>query len=198
MRARRWAMGSLGAAAAVVIAAATAWACVSGPSLNLSTVNAKPGQEVQISGRDFNKVDPVAVRWNALDGPVLGTFETVAATGNAFGRSFDGRITVPADAKAGSYVLIATQTNPEGKMSQMPVRALLTVTPEGGAQPIVGAAPSQTDRQDRLVTSDDSIGGGTLALVALGVAGVGMFIAGMAALFAGRPTSAPEAVRTGS
>ncbi|MFN2504679.1 MAG: hypothetical protein ABR540_10735, partial [Acidimicrobiales bacterium] len=157
MRLRRWAMGSLGAAGAVVIASAAAWACVSGPSLNLSTVNAKPGQEVQLVGRDFRKVDPITVRWNALDGPALGVFEPVAATGNAFGQSFTGTITVPGDAKAGSYVLIATQTSPEGKLSQMPVRALLTVTPEGGAQPIVGAAPaSQANRQAGLVSSDDS------------------------------------------
>ncbi|MCA1676486.1 MAG: hypothetical protein LC799_31375, partial [Actinobacteria bacterium] len=151
-----------------------------------------------VVGRDLNKVDPVVVRWNALDGPVLGTFETVAATGNAFGRSFEGTITVPAEAKAGNFVVIATQTNAEGKVTQMPVRALLTVTPDGGAQPIVGAAPAQADRQASLVTSDDSISGASLALIALGVAGVGMFIAGMAALFAGRRATAPEAVRAGN
>ena len=39
---------------------------------------------------------------------------------------------------------------------------------------------------------------GTLALVALGVDGVGMFLAGMAALFAGRRSTAPEAAKAGS
>ena len=35
-----------------------------------------------------------------------------------------------------------------------------------------------------LVTTDNDISGATLALIGLGVAGVGMFVAGMAALFA--------------
>ena len=183
-----------------MLAAAAAWACVSGPSLNLSTINAKPGQEVTVTGTGFSKSDPVQVRWNALDGPVVGQFDTQASTGNASGRSFQGNITVPADAKAGNYVLIATQTGPDGKLSQMPVRALLTVTPEGAATPVVGAdlAPRAAERPTGLVTSDDAISGATLALIGLGVAGVGMFVAGMAALFAGRRGAAPQAVRARS
>src|SRR5947209_2380316 len=42
MRVRRWAIGGLSAAGAVLLAGAAAWACVSGPAINLSTVNAKP------------------------------------------------------------------------------------------------------------------------------------------------------------
>lgn len=45
--------------------------------------------------------------------------------------------------------------------------------------------------------SNESIGGGTLALIALGVGGIGMFLAGMAALFAGRRGAVPEAVTAG-
>jgi hypothetical protein len=80
------------------------------------------------------------------------------------------------------------------------VRALLTVTPDGGATPVVGApvATQQTGRAAGLVTSDNHISGATLALIGLGVAGVGMFVAGMAALFAGRRGRAPEAARVRS
>jgi len=49
-----------------------------------------------------------------------------------------------------------------------------------------------------MARSDNSISGGTLALIALGVGGVGMFLAGTAALFAGRRGSAPEAARVRS
>ena len=61
-----------------------------------------------------------------------------------------------------------------------------------------GASTDQTVRADSLARSDDSISTGTLALVALGVGGVGMFLAGMAALFAGRKSTAPEAAKARS
>ena len=194
MRVRRWAMGGLSAAGAVLLAGAAAWACVSGPAINLSTVNAKPGQDVTVTGTNFSKNDPVTVRWNALDGPVLATFAPPQSG------SVSGVITVPADAKAGNYVLILTQSSPDGKLSQQPIRALLTVTPDGAANPVVGASVAQRDtgRAAGLVTTDNSISGTTLALIGLGVAGVGMFVAGMAALFAGRRGRVPEVARARS
>ena len=194
MRVRRWAIGGLSAAGAVLLAGAAAWACVSGPAINLSTVNAKPGQEVTINGTNFSKPDPVQVRWNALDGPILATFAPPQSG------AVTGTITVPADAKAGNYVLILSQTSADGKLSQQPIRALLTVTPDGGATPVVGGAVAQPDtaRATGLVTDDNSISGTTLALIGLGVAGVGMFVAGMAALFAGHRGRAPEVARARS
>lgn len=194
MRVRRWAIGGLGAVGAVVVAGATAWACVSGPAVNLSTVNAKPGDTITVTGTNFSKPDPVTVRWNSLDGPIVGTF----APPNS--GAINGTVTVPADAKAGNYVLILTQSSADGKLSQMPVRALLSVTGANGANPVVGASisQSQSGRADGLVSTDNSVSGATLALVGLGVAGVGMFVAGMAALFAGRRSSAPEAAKVRS
>jgi hypothetical protein len=184
----------MGAVGAVLVAAATAWACVSGPAVNLSTVNAKPGQEIQITGTSFSKPDPVTVRWNALDGPVVAT---LPAPNN---QNIAGAFTVPADAKPGNYVLIITQSTADGKLTQMPVRALLTVVPANGANPVLGApvAPAQENRPVGLVRSDNSISGASLLLIGLGVAGVGMFVAGMAALFAGRRSAQPEAVRARS
>jgi hypothetical protein len=187
-------MGGLSGVGAVLVAGATAWACVSGPAVNLSTVNAKPGQEVTINGTNFSRPDPVTVRWNSLDGPVLATLDKPVSN------VVTGTFTVPADAKAGNYVVILSQTGADGKLSQLPVRALLTVTPENGASPVVGASVSQADsaRPAGLVSTDNDISGATLALIGLGVAGVGMFVAGMAALFAGRRGKAPEAVRARS
>ena len=195
MRMRRWAIGGLGAAGAVLVAGATAWACVSGPAVNLSTVNAKPGQEVTVNGTNFSKSDPVTVRWNALDGPVLATFD------RGPNNTVTGAFTVPQDAKAGNYVVVFSQSGADGKLSQLPIRALLTVTPDGGATPVVGASVAAQDasRPVGLVTTDNDISGATLALIGLGVAGVGMFVAGMAALFAGRRGArAPEAARARS
>jgi hypothetical protein len=187
-------MGGLGTVGAIVVAGATAWACVSGPAVNLSTINAKPGQQITVNGTNFTKADPVTVRWNSLDGPVLATLDKPASG------VVTGQFTVPADAKAGNYVVILSQSSADGKLSQLPVRALLTVTPENGAAPVVGASVAQTDtaRPVGLVTTDNDISGATLALIGLGVAGVGMFVAGMAALFAGRRGTAPAAAKARS
>ena len=79
---RRWAIGGLTAAAAGVFMAATAWACVSGPVVNLATINAKAGQEVGITGTGFQAANQVQVRWNALDGPVVATVPAPITGGN--------------------------------------------------------------------------------------------------------------------
>ena len=195
MNVRRWAIGGMGAIAAVMVASAAAWACVSGPSVTLNPANAKPGETVTASMRDFRKADPIQVRWNQLNGPVLATFES-----NGSGTPFTGELTVPADAKPGNYVLIFSQFAPDGKISQMPVRALITVTSANGANPVLGAAvsPTEANRPAGLVTNDESVSGATLLLAGLGVAGVAMFIAGMAALLAGRKAAAPAAARVRS
>lgn len=157
--------------------------------MNLSTINVKPGQEITLTGTGFSKADPGTVRCNSLDGPIVGTFAPPVD------RAVTGTVTVPADAKAGNYVLVVTQASADGKLSQMPVRALVTVTPPGGGQPVLGAAiaTGQTPRADRLTTTDNSVSGATLVLVTLGVAGVGMFLAGVAALYAGRRGTVPSA-----
>lgn len=192
MNVRKWLIGGLGVVAAAVVTTASAWACVSGPAVTFSTATIKPGETVTANLRDFRKADPVQVRWNDLSAPVLASFEN-----NGTGAPFSGTFTVPENAKPGNYVVIFSQSGPDGKASQAPVRTLLTVAGAGGANPVVGAPISPVDaaRPAGLVTEDTSVSAGTLALVALGVGGVGMFLAGVAALFAGRRPQAPEAAR---
>jgi len=193
---RRWAVGGVTTAAAGVFMAAAAWACVSGPVVNLSTINAKAGQEVGITGSGFQTGNQVQIRWNALDGPVLTTVPAPITGGN-----LDAKFTVPDGTKAGSYVVIIDQSKADGSRTLSPVRAVMNVTGDAGSNPVVGAPAASTDtaaRANGLARSDDSISTGTLALVALGVGGVGMFLAGMAALFAGRRSSAPEAAKARS
>ena len=192
---RRWALAGVGSAAAGVLMAAAAFACVSGPVVNLSTINAKAGQEVGITGTGFQAANNAVVRFNALDGAVLTTVNTVP------GGNLDAKFTVPDGTKAGSYVIIVTQSNAAGQMTNAPVRAVFNVVGDAGSNPVVGAPASSTDNSARatsLARTDNSVSGGTLALVALGVGGVGMFLAGMAALFAGRKGSSPEAAKARS
>jgi len=195
MRVRRLTIGGMGIVGAVLLASAAAWACVSGPAVSLSTINARPGQEVQLTGTNFRQPHPVTVRWNALDGPVL---STLAAPDSS--RNVSGSFIVPQGAAAGNYVVVATQSNDRGELTQMPIRAVLTVTPERAAQPVLGASLSEpaTERTAGLVTDNESISGWALFLVGLGVAGMGMFLAGLAALLASRRSAAPEAARVRS
>lgn len=202
MRTRRVLVGMSLGAAAVGLVASTAWACISGPTLNVSPAQAKPGQQVSLSGFSYNGELPIVVRFNALDGPVLGTFTPVEGR---FGdpESLAGTVTIPAGAKAGSYVLIATQSNPDGSLAQVPVRALVTVTATG-ALPVVGApvAPVEVGRPVGPALSHSSVHTGALVLVGLGAGGIAMFLAGAASLLAGRrgtaapaPAGAPAAAR---
>jgi len=186
----------VGTTAAGIFMAATAFACVSGPVVNLSTINAKAGQEVGITGTGFQAANAAQIKWNALDGPVLTTVPAPITGGN-----LAANFTVPPGTAPGSYVVIVSQTKADGSLSLSPIRAVMNVTGEAGTSPVVGAPSASTDtavRTDGLARSDDSISMGTLALVALGVGGVGMFLAGMAALFAGRRSSAPEAAKARS
>jgi hypothetical protein len=191
--ARRFAAGALASIAVLGIAASAAWACVSGPVVNLSTVAAKSGEEVTITGTGFRQADPVQVRWNALDGPI------VAELAKPENQTINANFTVPAGTAPGSYVVIVGQTK-NGKTSLSPIRAVLNVVGPSGQAPVLGADATSDagDRIPALVHSDNDVSNGTLALVALGVAGIGMFAAGVAALASSRRggvTAAPSRVK---
>jgi hypothetical protein len=191
---RRFAFGALAGAATLALAGSAAWACVSGPVVNLSTISAKAGEQVTLTGTGFRSPDPVQIRWNALDGPIIAEVakpssdQTVSAT-----------FTVPAGTAPGSYVVVVGQTK-NGRPTLSPIRAVLGVVGPTGTNPVLGAdATADTgDRLPALVQSDNDVSNGTLALVALGVAGIGMFAAGVAALATSRRggvTAAPVRVK---
>lgn len=168
------------AAIAVVVLAATAWACVPVASLQVSSQQASPGDELTVTGRFYNE-NPVKLRWDGLDGRVLATITP------GENRSIEGTIRVPRNAEPGNYTLVATQDAAEGATTWgVPSRALVSVVGEGGA-PVMGEVlgVDATERVPALVQSP-SVGTGEFALVALGVAGVGLFAAGAATVMTGR------------
>lgn len=198
----RWAGGATAAALAGVLAAtAAAWACIAGPLVTLNPSQVTPGQEITVNAISLSR-DRVVIRWNALDGPILATvdelgpdprFPTSATSGSIEGV----KVQVPADAKPGNYVLVVTQVDATGKMSQVPARALVTVT-GNGQSPILGA-PLGTQTAERPIglVEGESVTTATKVLIGLGVAGVAMFLAGVAAFLAGRrPAVGPAPVRT--
>lgn len=193
---RRWTAVGVGAAAGLVLAVGSvAWACIAGPTLNITPSQAKPGQEVTLSGFSYSGERPIVVRFNAIDGPVLGSFD--AAPGR-FGdpETLAGKVTIPADTKPGNYVLVAVQYAPDGSLAQVPVRALLTVTSVGGS-PLVGApaAPVEQGRSVGLVRSEASASIAALVFVGAGAAAVAGFVAWFLAVGPPRRQGAPQAVR---
>lgn len=195
MTRRRWLLGSAAAMAGVVVMAAAAWACVSGALVTLSTAQAKAGQEIGLKGVGFGKTDPITVRFGSLSGPVVATL--TPASSAPFGNGATGTFTVPDGTKPGDYVVIATQSSPDGKQSNAPIRVLLSVVGDGGTAPVLGAqrGVDTAARQPELTVATGSVSPGSLALMALGVAGVGLFLAGVATLAASRQGRGSQAVR---
>lgn len=200
---RRRAVAFLAIAAGVVLLqAAGGWACASLASVEATPGVVRPGQEVAWKGTFFIKDEPVVLRWNALDGPVLSTATPPSADNGLHGnwRFVDGTFTVPADAKAGSYVVVASQNAVKGSSTWgVPARGLVQVsdgTPVLGQAVGTPAPPRPVD----LVTSE-SLSGGDFLVAAMGAGGVALLLAGLAlVLTAGRRGDAPQpqAVRPGT
>lgn len=170
-----------------MVLAAGAWACVSGPAVLLSSSTVKAGESVQIAGSNFRQKESVVVRFNALDGPVL------ADLGAPVEQRVTGSVTIPPGTAAGNYVLVFMQTAADGTPTQVPARTLVTVPGESGASPVVGAqvGAASGDRLESLARSENSVGGGVLALAGVGVAGVALFLGGIALFVTGRKSPAP-------
>lgn len=132
------AVGVIGAPLAVV---ATAFACANLAAVKLSATNASPGGQVSFTGRNFNSnaaASAVSLRWNSRNGAVL--LETRAAAGGKIRGTFN----VPSSARPGQYIIVATQTGPNGRIaSGTPGRAPLKVRAASGSS-VVAAPVSPT------------------------------------------------------
>lgn len=186
---RRFGLAGVGATVVALALAAAAWACVAGPTLQATPSDATAGSEVHISGISYNEDLPVVVRFDGLDGPVLGEFSV------GEDRRLEGEVTIPAGTQPGNYLLVATQEGLAGGQAIIPTRALVSVVGEAGA-PSLGAPLADTPA-DRTVglTETDPVSTGSLVLVAVGVAGIALFLAGVGVLISGRSRPEPEAER---
>jgi hypothetical protein len=100
VRTAAWAVGLL-----VLLGAAAAWACVPQPIISSVQPRASgpAGGQVTVVGDNFDRA-PVEIRWNGVQGPLLGT-------GN--GPIFSIPVTIPDDVE-GLYVLTALSRQPGG------------------------------------------------------------------------------------
>jgi hypothetical protein len=193
MRIRRLGAAGVGIGfAGVVLLAAAAWACVPVATLNLSTTQAKAGQDIGITGNSYNGTKPAVVHFNAIDGPVLGSF--VPTSGR-----IDGTVTVPAGTAPGNYLLVVTQEFTQGVQTWgVPARALISVVGDTGAPALGAPAGSSVAGRPVGLETSSSPSGGSLLLMASGAAGVAMFLAGLAAVVASRGGRSPVAAKARS
>lgn len=183
-------------AAAVLLPASAAWA-PHVPQLLVNPAQARAGDQVSVEGaRGFGFTNPVEVHFNAPDGPVLGRFQPDTQTYAAWG---PGTITIPADARPGTYTLYATQVLAENEshIRGIPARASLDVIAVGGT-PVLGAPKAVPGDPGIPLATKEPRSIGSLLLLGAGVGGAAMFLAGLATVVTGsrRPSKASEAAAT--
>ncbi|HEV2809632.1 MAG TPA: hypothetical protein VGV93_04435 [Acidimicrobiales bacterium] len=182
---KRLFLGTALAAVGLVATAGAAWA-PHVPQLEVTPNRMRPGDQVVVAGtRGFGFTNPVEVRFNSPDGPVLGTFQPDKQAYAAWG---PGPITIPADTQPGTYTLYATQrlADLESHIRGVPARMTIEVIGPGGP-PVVGRQllqPGEEGSAELLKEEGPSLG--ALLLVGLGVAGVGIFLAAMAVVAGNR------------
>lgn len=184
-RAVRWAGGTL-LATALLLASATPSFAPHVAQLQVTPNQVQPGGEVTVFGpRGYGRTNPVDIRFGSQDGPVIGTFQPNDELYAMWG---PGTVRIPEDAKPGVHLLWATQTlaPSETHIRGVPARGEITVLGPGGT-PIVGQRSGVgTEPQGVTLVEEEPVDTGTVLLIALGVAGIGLLIAGGAATFASR------------
>ncbi len=163
--------------------------------LQISPNQAKAGDEVTVFGpRGYGRTNPVEIHFGSPTGPLLGSF---APNEELYALWGPGNVRIPEGTKPGVYALYATQilTPAETHIRGVPSQGEITVLGPGGT-PTLGAtvAPAVPAPGGPGLVEEDPVSTGSVVLVALGVAGVGMFLAGIAALVAGRRRHAPPVV----
>jgi hypothetical protein len=101
--------------------------------LDVRPVQVPAGGEVTVIGPPGWAPSPVSIRWNAVDGEVLATFQTTTGNNASFG---PGTVTVP-NVPPGTYELVGTQDAPPAQtaLRGVPARARIAVTAPGAAVP---------------------------------------------------------------
>ena len=186
LRTVRWAVGSL-LVSAFLLASATPSPAPHVAQLQITPAQAKAGEQVTVFGpRGYGRANPVEIRAGSIDGPILGTFQPNEELYAMWG---PGTVRIPENTPPGTFYLFATQTltAAETHIRGVPARGEVTIVGAGGA-PVLGAAPQvPIEEQAKVgVLEEEPVSTGSVLLVALGVAGAGLFIAGLAVALSSR------------
>jgi len=117
---RRAVLVGFSAAAAILMLAATVYACTTIAHIDLDETHASPGAEVSGTGRYFLSSAPITIHFNSLDGDVL--WEGAPSNGR-----IEFSFKVPAGTPAGYYTIVAVQKQNGENTRGTPARATLRV-----------------------------------------------------------------------
>ena len=186
MRRKFWFLTGTCALALPLLVAAAAFACGSLATLKLNRATATAGAKVVAVGGNYNtspQASPVQLRFNGRNGLVLWEGRPTRT----------GRITAPFEfpkVRAGAYVILATQTGPDGRPAAgTPGCAPLQGKAGGRAETAVVAWPSA---QDGGPAAPQGLPVSTPLLAGIAALSLGLLAAGVAVL---RPRSRRRAVR---
>ncbi len=182
---RRWAVG-VGAAMAVLVPAGLAWACVAVISLTTVSSTVQPGGTVTVIGREFAAGAPVDIHLDSPTGPLLTSAPAPTTTMTS---KFTWDVPIPANTPYGQHLLYAVQ-NYHNMNAAVPKSVIYVGT----------LPPAATGPAARPASLDVGSGPGasSLVLLGLGVAVVGLLVAGAWSLAAGgkRPEGTAQPVKT--
>ena len=169
---RRLALGTV-AAAAVVLSAGMAFACVAPVSLTTVSATVQPGGVVRVIGRETAPGAPIEIR---LDSPTGQLLTTVTGQVGGMTARWEWDVPIPANVQYGTHVLYAVQNY--RNMNSMIPRATIYV----GVPPPAPAAP-----ETRATAFDTGSGPSAASLIFLGlaVAAAGLLIVGGLSVLAG-------------
>ncbi len=170
---RRWIVGGAAAGIALLVPASAAWACLGIAGFTTSSPTVQAGGTINVTLTEFGST-PAQIHLDSVTGPVLAT---VDHPGKGMMGLTTAPLTIPAGTANGQHVLIATEPG-NGMLAGIPARALIYVG--------VPAASLATTGLPTAVTTSGGASTGTLVLVALAVAAVGIFLAGSVALVMSR------------
>lgn len=179
-------MGAMGAALA--LAGATAFACITPATLNLSSAAGRPGDVITVTGQswkpDSSIATPVRLHWHSTQGQVLGE-----AIPDDLG-NFTAIITIP-DGPPGFYAITGVLRNEQGADAPgTPSRALFEIRNP------TAAPPPEPLRSTFTPTAEPQGSSFPLALVmGLGAVGLVLFAGGFIAVTRGRRTEAATPAR---
>ncbi len=166
--------------ALVVVPAGIAWGCVALVAFRTTgSGNVQPGGTVEVFGGEFAQGQPVHIRLDAVDGPILYTHPDPQPS--TMTSQFTVQVPIPADISPGEHVLIATQEHYDMNVG-IPARAAIYVN----TSPPV--APLPVDRPAAL-TVGEGPSTARYILIGLGVAAAGLLLAAVASMIAARRPS---------
>ena len=177
---RKTSLGLVGTVAIIMVTAVGAWACTNLATLNLSQSAVNAGQTIDVTGSSFRTAERggqvVRFHWNGPEGELLAEAEPDASG------QVRASVTIPAEAQAGFYVLVATQNvmEQEGHVEAGGLSPAFGTPARATVQ--VGDPAPRADLTTPASTAGagDSGSGALLALTSLlAVVGIGLFGAGI-------------------